>query len=183
MIQRLDITPVDTRPEQLKLSHEPADVEALASVEIEHPDFPGNFLRLAVIGASHIATVSGPEVTMTEEVSGRPRPKAIDLPEGAIGYMYDFTSAVKLFNEEAFAELVSRLSAWEDDGFSVVVEFPGDGPGHLTALRAAASIYGWSWETWHLYPAQRVAVETHSNQLFKHAFEPESGGQAGDEDR
>ncbi|MFS4489546.1 DUF2617 family protein [Dietzia kunjamensis] len=132
--------------------------DALVSTVLEHP-VHHIALRLSILGASHAVTlvIDGRDA-MTEEVScrattagGAPLPAEVSCP-GPWG-VHHLRGATETLSADAFGELVDRLTALAAADPTVLAgRFPGS-EGALTVVATTPDDTGWSWDTWHLYPA------------------------------
>lgn len=132
--------------------------DALVSTIIEHP-VHDIALRLSILGASHAVTlvIDGRDA-MTEEVScrataagGAPLPAEVSCP-GPWG-VHHLRGATESLPADAFSALVERLTALAATDPTVLAgRFPGS-EGALTVVAPSPDETGWSWDTWHLYPA------------------------------
>ncbi|MBB1021799.1 DUF2617 family protein [Dietzia sp. E1] len=132
--------------------------DALVSTVLEHP-VHDIALRLSILGASHAVTlvIDGRDA-MTEEVScrattagGAPLPAEGSCP-GPWG-VHHLRGATETLSADAFGELVDRLTALAATEPTVLAgRFPGS-EGALTVVAPTPDDTGWSWDTWHLYPA------------------------------
>ena len=131
--------------------------DALVSTVLAHP-VHDIALRLSILGASHAVTlVVGGRDAMTEEVScrataagGAPLPAEVSCP-GPWG-VHHLRGATETLPGDEFAAVVDRLTALAASPDVLAGRFPGS-DGALTVVAATADDTGWSWETWHLYPA------------------------------
>lgn len=162
------------------LAAEPSDVEAAAlgyrvgvtperdallSTVLEHP-VHDIALRLSILGASHAVTlvIDGRDA-MTEEVScrataagGAPLPAEVSCP-GSWG-VHHLRGTTQTLADGAFAAVVDRLTALAAADPTVLAgRFPGS-EGALTVVAPTPDVTGWSWDTWHLYPAGDGSAES-----------------------
>lgn len=136
--------------------------DALLSTVLEHPDHD-IALRLSILGASHAVTllIDGRDA-MTEEVSclatsagGAPLPAQVTCP-GPWG-VHHLRGDTETLSADAFSALVDRLTALAAHDPAVLAgRFPGS-EGALTVVAPTPDDTGWSWDTWHLYPAGEEA--------------------------
>ena len=149
----LDVEPRDVSAGDLGLLLGGSAPAPLA--ELRLTDAHGGSLTLGVLGASHVVTAVAGARRVTEEVScdavgagGEPLPRAVRFPG------YELTSAVERTSRAELDATAERLRAAAAAGPGWLIgAFPGSA-GALTALTAQPLPGGgWSWETWHLYPA------------------------------
>ncbi|OFS24890.1 hypothetical protein HMPREF3086_03430 [Dietzia sp. HMSC21D01] len=136
--------------------------DALVSTVLAHPTHDVA-LRLSILGASHAVTlvIDGRDA-MTEEVScrataagGAPLPAEMSCP-GPWG-VHHLRGATETLPAGPFVELVNRLTALAAADPAVLAgRFPG-AEGALTVVAPTPDDAGWSWDTWHLYPADDPA--------------------------
>lgn len=136
--------------------------DALVSTVLAHPTHDVA-LRLSILGASHAVTlvIDGRDA-MTEEVScrataagGAPLPAEVSCP-GPWG-AHHLRGATETLPAGPFVELVNRLTALAAADPAVLAgRFPG-AEGALTVVAPTPDDAGWSWDTWHLYPADDPA--------------------------
>lgn len=122
-------------------------------------------LQLGVIGASHVVTVGvtalPDAVLFREEISCTARSEGQALPAEAEFVGYRLQSTVSVLDDAAFNFQAEHIAALGDSG-ALVVQFPGEGEHHLTAINGAATDDGWEWASYHLYPAENTIVTTWS---------------------
>lgn len=115
-------------------------------------------LHLGIIGASHVATVTHRSGTFREEIScfaGEPG----SLTSQARG-RYELRVDLRRHPdfEARAAQIVAQVAA--DEWLSA--RFPGEGDFHLTALTGRCRAGWWEWDTFHLYPEEKIIVSTAS---------------------
>lgn len=149
----LDIEPRDVAAGALGLLLGGPAPEPLARLRLT--DAHGGSLILGVLGASHVVTARAHGEECTEEVScdaigagGAPLPPA--LRSGG----YAFSSAVTRSSRSELDATADGLRARAArDPAWLCGAFPGSGSA-LTAMTAdPLPGGGWTWRTWHLYPA------------------------------
>lgn len=159
----LAVAPRDVAAETLGLvldAHAPATL-----AELRSEDRRGGTVTLGVLGASHVVTATRPGHRITEQVScdalglgGRA------LPDSHRDGGYRFSSTTREVPSAELAGVAGRLRrAAEHDTGWLCGAFPGSDTA-LTALTATPVAGGWTWQTWHLYPAgpSGVVVRTRS---------------------
>ena len=121
--------------------------EVLAEDTVIHNSYR---LHLGVIGASHVVTVtsvSAPDQPLfREEISCTARSKGQPLP------MY------AELDDAAFRSHAEHIAALD----TLVVQFPGEGDFHITALGGAPTEDGLEWASYHVYPSENTIVTTWS---------------------
>ena len=130
---------------------------------------PAGDLELRLLGASHhvVASAGGarcPEVVACGAASS-PLPAAHDGDVG--GARYRFTSTTASYAPAALARLardLRRRTAGAPD--ALVGVFPGS-PHALTVLTGRPLRHGWSWASWHVYPAAGEVVRTRSSLVAR----------------
>ncbi|MCY1656798.1 DUF2617 family protein [Dietzia sp. SL131] len=131
---------------------------ALVSTVLEHPALD-SALRLSILGASHAVTlmIDGRDA-MTEEVScratadgGAPLPAEESFP-GPWG-VHHLRGTTETLAAADFGAVVERLTSLAAADPTVLAgRFPGS-DGALSVVAPTPDDTGWSWVTWHLYPA------------------------------
>lgn len=159
MLRQLDITPADVRAADLGVAWNGPLPDILADVIIDAPDGASS-LHLAVIGGSHVVTVDSPAGRFREEISctapGAQRPLPGDVAQPG----YALATTVSCCEPGEFERRAGAIAAGGPDW--LIVEFPGTGRHHLTALRGRWSAGQWRWWTHHLYPGENTIVSTRS---------------------
>lgn len=163
-VHQLDVQPRDVVAGALGLLlHAPAPV-ALAELRLRHR--LDGALTLGVLGASHVVTATVAGHHLTEQVSCDAVAAGGEvLPRHVSSGGYEMSSAITAVSRTELDATADRLRALADDSPAWLCGgFPGSGNA-LTAMTATACADGgWTWETWHLYPAGRTGeiVTTHS---------------------
>lgn len=159
MLRQLDIAIKDVRAAGLGVAWNGPLPDILADLLIDAPD-GSSVLHLAVIGGSHVVTVEAPTGRFREEISctatgaRHPLPARVDQP------VYSLATSVDVLEPAAFSIRAEAIAAGGSDW--LIVEFPGTGPHHLTALRGKWVTDHWQWWTHHLYPGELTIVSTRS---------------------
>ena len=133
--------------------------EVLAEDTVIHNSYR---LHLGVIGASHVVTVtsvSAPDQPLfREEISCTARSKGQPLPMYAELPGYRLQSAISTLDDAAFRNQAEHIAALD----TLVVQFPGEGDFHITALGGAPTEDGLEWASYHVYPSENTIVTTWS---------------------
>jgi Protein of unknown function DUF2617 len=152
-VHQLDIPPRDVSAGALGLLlGAPAPVPL---AELALRDHRGGALLLGVLGASHVVTATVPGHRLTEEVScDAISAGGTALPRQMATTGYEITSSTTTVPRTELDATAERLrTRAERDPAWLCGSFPGSGSA-LTALTGRALPEGgWTWETWHLYPA------------------------------
>lgn len=158
----LDVAPADVAAGALgfRVDDAPAP-DALVSTVLRHPCHrrPEVALRLSILGASHAVTLmqDGHDL-VTEEVSCRAiaaggRPLTGSATRSGPWGAHRLTGTTETLAPERFTALVADLTAKADGSPEVLAgRFPG-AEGSLTVVATTAHDVGWTWRSWHLYPA------------------------------
>jgi Protein of unknown function DUF2617 len=157
----LDVEPIDQHAAMLRLSIDaPSNLRALVTVRI------GNAI-VEILGGSHRVSVTGPGVSVVEELScGSANEAADTLVVDTIPARIDidpivFVSAVDRLQPEAFAVLAEQLrNDVGGDHNGIVGVFPGH-RNALTAIQVHQTdnlVAG--WRTWHCYSETCEVVMT-----------------------
>jgi Protein of unknown function DUF2617 len=171
MIVELDVPPIDTGAETLRLSFDqPSVLPALAILEV-------GGLRVEILGGSHRILLgagiteelscAAPQTLITASAgsarnaastgSAASAGKAVtsQLPPAARNAALSFTSTVRSVTPAALAQVAQELrDEVGSSPYGIVATFPG----HRDALTAvqvevdAVSLAPTAWNTWHLYP-------------------------------
>jgi len=158
-LHQLAVAPADVSGSRLGLALNAPAPRPLATYRLAHPA-GGGALLLGVLGASHVVAVEHPECSFSEQVSCNVT--SGDLPDRTDAPGYCLQSRTDTHDETTFrrlaAELRERCAA--ETGWLGGM-FPGDDAA-LTALFARPDGAGWSWQTWHLYPAGSGGTVVHT---------------------
>ena len=133
----------------------------LATATLLHPN--GTDLILGVLGASHVIQVRG---RFSEQVSCAMDTQGSTLPESAQAPGYRLQSHTAVHDEGEFRRIATELRdrCARENGW-LGGTFPGDDAA-LTALAAEPDGAGWSWQTWHLYPAAPGGTVVHTRSRW-----------------
>lgn len=124
-------------------------------------------LHLGIIGGSHVVTFIDAHGTplLREELScyavenGQRLARGVETQEATGELHYSFAAAPKHVAAAQFDEVVEYLQRRAEHEHWLVGEFPGEELGHITALAATwRDNTNVRWQTWHLYPLERVVV-------------------------
>lgn len=159
MLRQLDIRPADVRAADLGVAWNGPLPEVLSDTLIDAPDRSSS-LHLAVIGGSHVVTVTTPNSRFREEISCTAAEARSPLPEGVDRHGYRLRTETAVLTPEEFALRADDIAGGGADW--LVVSFPGEGRHHLTALRGEYAPGQWTWWTRHLYPGEATIVSTRS---------------------
>lgn len=149
------IAPADVRAEDLALRLDGPPPEALAERVVRRGE---HRLHLAVLGASHAASLYGPGGLVLREEISTSAPQGV-RPLPAAWRRGGYRLEVDVARGADCAREARDLLAEEE---WLVVRFPGAGEYHLTALRCGGEGHRWWWATRHYYPEQSTIVATRS---------------------
>ncbi|HTX96688.1 MAG TPA: DUF2617 family protein [Mycobacterium sp.] len=157
---QLAVLPSDVSGRKLGLALNAPAPPPLATCRLDHPE--GGALLLGVLGASHVVTVTHGASDFSEQVSCTARGLGVDLPERTVAPGYCLKSSTDIYDEAAFRRIAHQLRERCAQGQQWLGgAFPGDDAA-LTVLTAEPDGAGWSWQTWHLYPAASGGMVVHT---------------------
>jgi hypothetical protein len=150
-VHKLRVTPRDVCADDLGLVVGAAAPTPLAEIAVGSAD---RNIRLGVLGASHVVTVTNGDRHLTEQVScDAVAAGGSKLPLVLEGDGYRFRSHTQVLLPEQFAAQANDLRERSAQSpHWICAEFPG-GAGAITVL-AAGEHEGpcYRWLSWHLYP-------------------------------
>ena len=152
-VHQLEVQPRDVAAGALGLLLDAPAPPGLAELRLD--DGAGGVLVLGVLGASHVVTARAAGHLLTEQVScdavaagGEP------LPRRARTGGYELTSTVSVLPRSELDATAARLRALaQEDAAWLCGAFPGSGSALTAMTGTALAAGGWTWDTWHLYPA------------------------------
>lgn len=161
MLTTLHTAYADTRADALSFALGLPPLDALAVLPL---DRAGLAVELRLLGASH-QVITGPVSETVACLPDRPGPLPTEVRETLDGWSYDFTAAVRTYDEAGFGRAVEELCArLADRDDALTGTFPGS-PYAVTALaldHPAPAARRLGWQTWHAYPQTREIVMTQS---------------------
>ena len=159
MLVRIDLPFADVRARDLALLLDAPPQPALETLRVDAGRFA---LELRLLGSSHQAIVPGvvcETVACGLAADGELPPRA---RRDAGGATYSFASRVQRLEPTAYAAAARRaIGAAAADPHGLVGVFPGPADA-FTALRAALTTRGVTWDSWHGYPQTGEVVATRS---------------------
>lgn len=156
MLLSLDCPTADVSAHDLGIAFDSPVPEILVDKVIAHGEHSS--LHLGIIGASHVATVAFPGGTFREEIScfAGERGSLRSLQHGT----YSLKAMIQRYPDfdDRAIDILRRVEGEE----WLAARFPGEGEFHLTAVRGSHARDYWWWETFHLYPEEKIIVSTAS---------------------